>query len=289
MPEKPAHRGVIVPIVSPFLQDGAPDPQAVKRLVDHLLAAGVDGIFVLGTTGEAESISPEEKPVFIRAAVNAAAGRVPVYAGVSSNSLRESLRLARECRDLGAAAVVAHPPCYFPISDREMEIYFRNMADESAMPLLLYNIPKTTHLSISLETVERLSLHGNIVGIKDSASDLPRFSQLAKRLGGRDDFSLLCGSSSLFAEALSLGAHGLVPSTANYAPEPFVEMCRAARNQDWPEVVKQFAISQPFTDRFQKGRSLGESIAALKAILADMKICGKTVLPPLLEYAEKPG
>jgi 4-hydroxy-tetrahydrodipicolinate synthase len=289
MSEKPAHRGVIVPIVSPFHEDGTPDTAAVKRLVDFLNSAGVDGIFVLGTTGEAESIPPEDKPLLVRAAVNAVAGRVPVYAGISGNSFRQSVELARKCRDLGAAAVVAHPPCYFPISDREMEIYFRNMADESALPLLLYNIPKTTHVSIPLDAVERLSLHGNIVGIKDSAADLPRFSQMAKRLGGRDDFSLLCGASAFFGEALSLGAHGLVPSTANYAPSPFVEMCRAARNQDWPEVVKQFAISQPFTERFQKGRSLGESIAALKAILADMKICGKTVLPPLLEFDGNSG
>jgi dihydrodipicolinate synthase/N-acetylneuraminate lyase len=289
MTGKPPHRGVIVPIVSPFHEDGAPDTAAVKRLADYLIAAAVDGIFVLGTTGEAESIPPEDKPILIRAAVNAVAGRAPVYAGVSGNSLRQSVELAAECRDLGAAAVVAHPPFYFPISDRELEIYFRKLADALPLPLILYNIPKTTHITIPPEIVERLSRHGNIVGLKDSAHDLLRFKGLAKQFSNREDFSLLCGCSAYFGEALELGAHGLVPSTANYAPDPFVEMCRAAHRQDWREVAAQFAISQPFTARFQEGRSLGDSIAALKQILAEMKICGKTVLPPLRDYPGDTG
>src|SRR5208282_1481586 len=157
------------------------------------------------------------------AAITAAPRRVAFYAGISGNSMRDSLDAAEEWQQLGADAVVAHPPYYFPIPDAMHEAYFAKLADSLPLPLLLYNIPQTTHVSIPLEAVTRLSRHPNIIGIKDSQRDLPRLTRLIEE--HRDEkFRVLCGSISLSLECLRLGAHGLVPSTANFAPETYVAM-----------------------------------------------------------------
>ncbi|MGD1276433.1 MAG: dihydrodipicolinate synthase family protein [Tepidisphaeraceae bacterium] len=272
---------MIVPMVSPFTQDGRPDAAAVGRLVDRLIAAGVHGIFVLGTTGEGASIARQDQRELVRATVQAVAGRATTYAGISGNCLQESVDAGAAYRDLGIDALVAHPPFYFPIPERDVEKYFEKLAEAVPLPLVLYNIPKTTHVSIPVDAVRRLSGHRNIAGIKDSAGDLPRLEQLMAAVGADSQFKIFVGSSSLCCAGLRLGAHGLVPSTANFAPQPYVQMYDAAMQGRWDEAAALQKQADELSARYQQGRTLGESIAALKAILAQQGICGATVLPPL--------
>ena len=135
-------RGVIVPMVSPFTPDGQIDPESVHRIVDHLIAGSIDGIFVLGTTGEAASISATEKKKIIEIVADYTKNRAIVYAGISSNCLNESLSAAKCYMDLGVDVLVAHSPCYYSLYEDEIFKYFMKLADCIAGPLMLYNIPK---------------------------------------------------------------------------------------------------------------------------------------------------
>jgi dihydrodipicolinate synthase/N-acetylneuraminate lyase len=275
--------GVVVPMITPFTPDGHVDLAAAGRLVERLIAAGVDGVFVLGTTGEAASMQRYQRSQMVYEAARAIAGqkrKLALYAGISGNCLAESIESAQAWTLIGANAVVAHPPFYFPIAESMLEDYFQKLADQSPLPLLLYNIPQTTHVSISLETISRLSKHPNIIGIKDSQHDLPRLTKLIEE-HRNSRFRVLSGSISLACPCLKLGAHGLVPSTANFAPETYVAMTKAAREGNWPEAEARQVESDRLSAQYQQGVTLGESIAKLKSIMAAQGICSPHVLPPL--------
>jgi 4-hydroxy-tetrahydrodipicolinate synthase len=277
----PTHSGVIVPIVSPFQENGRPDLPAIDRLIEHLISNHINGIFVLGTTGESSSISAEDKKSLVQKTVQSVNGRVTVYAGVSENCLSMAIESAHEYKEIGVDAVVAHSPCYFPITSQEIETYFQKLADAVPLPLVLYNIPKTTHLTISIDSIARLSQHKNIVAIKDSADDKVRMEQLIARCGGMKNFHLLSGCSALFADAMRQGFHGIVPSGANLSPEPFVKLCPAAAQKDWNNLAIQQQAAVKIGSQFQAGNTLGQSIAMLKFLLSEKGICSPTVLPPL--------
>jgi 4-hydroxy-tetrahydrodipicolinate synthase len=286
---KKKHCGVIVPMVSPFTGCGTIDERAVQRIVERLVAARVHGIFVLGTTGEAASITATEKMKLVHATVHAVAGRSQVYTGISSNCLQESVEAAKRYEQMGVHAAVAHPPCYYPPSEKDLEAYFVSLAEAIDLPLLLYNIPKTTHVSLPLALVERLSHHPNVEGIKDSGAEEPHLKELLLRMGGRENFSVLCGCGALFSVALRLGADGVVPSSGNLVPGVYQAMWTAALQGNWEEVVQQNAHSAAAGARYQQGRSLGESLAALKALMAEDGLCGPTVLPPLRTLSVQEG
>jgi 4-hydroxy-tetrahydrodipicolinate synthase len=275
------YRGVVVPMVSPFTADGGIDEPSATRLMAHLIDGGIPGVFVLGTTGESMSIHPRERARLVECAAKAAAGRATLYAGISGNCLRESIESAKQYRDLGANALVVHPPFYYPISDANLEAYFRGLADAVSLPLLLYNIPQTTHVSIPIEVVVRLAEHPNIAGIKDSGPQAQRMTDLLGAVGGRERFCVHAGFSGLFTHALKLGVDGLVPSGANLEPKPYVALFEAAQNRQWDQVQKLQEQTDAISARYVSGRLLSDSLAMLKHLLAQQGLCGRAVLPPL--------
>lgn len=281
------YAGVVVPIVTPVTRDYQIDTAGVGRIVDLLVGNGIRGIFPLGTTGEAASIHPADRRVMIEATVKHTAGRAMVYVGIASNSFRESVESAKFCQQLGGVdAVVAHMPSYYPLNDAEIETYFLKLADAVPLPLVLYNIPVTTHHHISLEVVDRLREHKNIVAIKDSSGDAARMTELLKRCGGRGGFPVLIGSSAVFAHGLKHGGVGLVPSGAHVVPAEYQRMFDAAMANDWPTVEQMQKVTDEAVAPYLKGRSLGQGLAMLKSILEKRGICGRTMLPPLRDCLE---
>lgn len=276
--------GVVVPMITPFTPDGQIDEPAVGRIVEVLVGGSVGGIFPLGTTGEAASIDPAQRRRMVEATARAAGGRAMVYAGIASNCFRESVEAAKDYAKLGIDAVVAHMPSYYPLSDAEIENYFLRLADATPLPLVLYNIPVTTHHHIALDVVEKLSGHGNIVAIKDSANDAQRLVELLKRTGGRGGFPVLLGSSAQYAHGLKQGGVGMVPSGAHLVPEQYQAMYTAAMRDDWATVEALQRETDATCARYLKGRSLGQGLAVLKAILEEREICGRTMLPPLRDH-----
>jgi 4-hydroxy-tetrahydrodipicolinate synthase len=273
-------------MITPFTPAGTIDEPAVKRVVDHLVDGRVHGVFPLGTTGEAASIHTDERRKLVDATVKAVAGRATVYAGVPSNCFRESVEAAHAYEQSGAEALVAHMPSYYPLSDADIEAYFLRLADGVPLPLVLYNIPVTTHHSIALDSVDRLRQHPNIVAIKDSANDAHRLTELLRRTGGRGGFPVLLGASVQYTHGLKHGGVGLIPSGAHLVPELYVSMYEAAMSENWHDVERLQKETDAAVSVYIKGRLLGEGLAALKSLLEKRGLCGRTMLPPLRDHVE---
>ncbi|MFT3787883.1 MAG: dihydrodipicolinate synthase family protein [Tepidisphaeraceae bacterium] len=282
MLDRSRFRGVVVPMMSPFTPAGDIDVPAVQKIADRLAGGGVAGIFPLGTTGEAASIALDQRRLLVEATVRAVQGRSMVYAGIASNCFAESVRAAKDYAAIGGVdAVVAHPPSYYALSDSEIENYFLKLADSIPLPLVLYNIPVTTHLSIPLHAIEKLAQHPNIVAIKDSAGDAHRITDLLKITGGRGGFPVLLGSSALFSHGLKLGGVGIIPSGAHLVPNEYQAMFVAAMDKNWAEVDRLQKVTDEAVSVYIKGRSLASGLAKLKAILASQGLCGPTMLSPI--------
>lgn len=284
-----AHRGVVVPMVSPATPSGDLDEAAAHRLIDWLVEGGVDGVFVLGTTGEAASLPMRVRRQLARLAAERVAGRCLVYAGIGSNCLEESIAAGREYLAQGADAVVAHLPAYFPLAPAEMVQYYRMLADRLEGPLVIYNMPPTTHMSIPLDALEELSGHPNIVGLKDSENDLGRLENVLAAFRGRSDFAVFVGPSVHAVETLAAGADGVVPSSGNLVPDLWRRLYGHTRAERRAEATTLQQQLNAIAHVYQAGRSLGQSMAGLKAALEAKGLCGPTVLPPLrtLEAAER--
>lgn len=275
------YRGVVVPMVTPVTADRKLDEPAVRRIIDHLIDGGSNGIFVLGTTGEAASISPRVGHRLVELAVEQVGNRATTYAGISQNCLNDSVAAAEAYFRLGVHAVVAHLPFYYPLDGKEQRDYYTVLADRLGGPLMIYNIPKTTHLSIPIEVIEQLSHHPNIVGVKDSELDLGRLKALMAAVGNRTDFSVLVGVSSLAHDAMRLGADGIVPSPAHLAPESCSGLYACGCAGDTENMPAYQALINEVSAICNRGRSLGQSLAALKAAMSELDLCGPDMLYPL--------
>ena len=276
----PTHRGVIVPLVTPVDSAGELDEPAAARLVDHLARHGC-GMLVLGTTGEVASLSTAIRHRYVEIAVRTAAGRTPVFACIAHNCVANSLASAREYLALGVDAVVGLLPNYFKLEPAGMQAYFERLADGVPGPLLVYNMPQTTGMSIPVEVIEALSRLPNITGLKDSENTPGRRELVAQRLGGRADFSLFMGVASASVPALRLGFVGLVPSSGNLYPERWRELYDAALAGAWTRAEQLQQRLDTIGAVFQRDRSLGQSLAALKAGLKLRQLCGPDMVPPL--------
>lgn len=280
MTETKKYQGVIVPMVTPFTANGNIDHSATKRITDYLVNGGVSP-FVLGTTGESASIPASAKADFVETVVKQAAGRTMTYAGISGNCLEASIEAAKKYFDFGVSAVVAHLPSYYPLTADHMLRYYETLAERIPGPLILYNIPITTHMSIPLDVVEKLSHHPNIVGLKDSEGKVERLEQAVEIFKDRDDFSHLTGNSSLSAKALLMGSDGIVPSGGNFVPMMYRKLYEAAIKDDVETANRLQKQTNEVSQIYLNDRLLVQSLAALKAIMSELGLCGPTVLPPL--------
>jgi 4-hydroxy-tetrahydrodipicolinate synthase len=276
------YQGVIVPMATPFTEAGELDEPAVRRVIDHLLDGLVSGVFVLGTTGEAHSMPQPARSRLVEITTKHVGERAMTYAGISSTCFADTVRAAEDYSALGVDAVVAHVPHYYPLDGDSMLRYYTKLADKIAAPLVIYNIRATTHMSIPVDVLEKLADHPRVVALKDSDHNEERYTAILNRLGGKDDFSFLVGALPLASEAFQLGAKGMVPAGANLAPRPFQSMMEHARQGNWDEVNALQEQIDSVAATFQRGRSMGQSLAALKIAMNALGLCGPTVLPPLI-------
>jgi dihydrodipicolinate synthase/N-acetylneuraminate lyase len=273
--------GVVVPMVTPFTPEGTIDEVATRRMVDRLLSAGVRSFLLLGTTGEAASISASEKLRFVNCALQRINGQAHVYVGLANNSLEDTFTAAHAYAALGVDAVVGHLPNYYPLSSGQMHEWFELLADTVRVPLFLYNIPMTTKMSIPIDIVQRLAEHPNVFGMKDSEYDVERLEKLIAFRTQRDDFTFFVGPSVMSMRGLQLGADGFVPGVGNVVPEACLKLMRAAQSNDWAAAEAAQDAMKRVGDTYMPGRSVGDAIAILKAVLAELGLCDATVLPPL--------
>lgn len=278
--KKKKYCGVVVPMVTPVTQDGQLDVRAVKRIID-LFAYNKVSPLLMGTTGEGNSVSREDGQILVETAVKAADGRILIYAGLTGNCFAEQVRQAEVYTALGADVIVATLPTYYTLTPEQMYEYYQTLADCIKGPLMLYNILATTHMSIPVDIIKRLADHPNIVGLKDSERDLVRMAQCIEIAKGRDDFAYFCGWAAQSAHSLELGGDGIVPSTGNFVPEMFQQLYEAAVNGDMETANRLQDKTNEIAKIYQKDRTLGQSLTALKVMMQTKGLCEPWMLMPL--------
>ena len=220
-------KGIVPPMVTPLLDNMRIDYEGADRIAGRMIDAGVAGIFILGTTGESQSIAMHLRYEFVKHVCGYVNGRVPVLVGVTETSMEDCLALATHARDCGAAAVVAAPPYYFPANQEELFIWYTALADSCPLPLYLYNMPSKVKVFLEVPTVEALSKHPNIIGIKDSSNNHEYFKQIIG-IFKDSDFGTYMGPEEFTSEMVKSGCDGGVNGGANLFPELFVNSYKAA-------------------------------------------------------------
>jgi dihydrodipicolinate synthase/N-acetylneuraminate lyase len=212
----PRPGGIVCPLVTPITSDGRLDEAVLRSLIDGLVPA-LDGLFVLGSSGELTWLPDDMALRVARVAMDQVGGRIPVYVGIGDTGLNRTLARADRLAEVGADYLVAASPFYYSIASEASVIeFFETVAEHASAPVVLYNIPQNTHLPLTPSTVRRLAGHPNIVGLKDSAGDWTDFEAfLALRSA---EFSVMQGRERLAAISLWSGADGVISAMANFAP-----------------------------------------------------------------------
>jgi 4-hydroxy-tetrahydrodipicolinate synthase len=256
-------RGIIPPVATPMQANEDLDLPRLKWFLDHLIAQGIHGAFVLGTNSEFYALDEREKQEVIATAVQHVRGRVPVFAGTGAETTREAVRLTRVAEKEGVDGVSVITPYFVSPSQQEIYDHFRRIAESTALPVILYNNPGTCGgVKIDVDTVARLAQIPTIVAIKDSSGDLQNTNELVRVVPER--FSVLMGRDTLIYQALIWGAKGAVPATANIAPRLLVEIYEAAARGD--HAAAQAA--QRRLNPIRLGLALGTAPGGVKAALA---------------------
>ena len=217
-------RGAIVAIVTPF-KNGNIDEEALRELIEIQIEMGTDGIVPCGTTGESATLSHEEHDKVIEITIDAVKKRIPVIAGTGSNSTTEALRLTKHAYEAGADGVLMVCPYYNKPSQEGMYLHFQHVAAEVPIPIILYNIPGRTGINLLPETVQRLSIISNIVGIKEASGSLKQIMDVISLCGS--NFDVLSGDDSIALPLMALGGGGVISVASNVVPGDMAGMIDA--------------------------------------------------------------
>jgi len=221
MSGQPLFQGSYVALITPF-KHGALDEAAFRKLVSWQIAEGTNGLIPVGTTGESPTLSHDEHKLVVEWCIDEAAGRVPIIAGAGSNSTDEAVDFVRHASAAGADAVLVVTPYYNKPTQAGLMRHYEAVADSSDVPVIIYDIPGRSVVSMAVDTMVKLAEHPNITGVKDSSQDLSRPTELGNRIGG--GFSMLSGEDGTALPFRAAGGHGCISVTANIAPRLLAEM-----------------------------------------------------------------
>lgn len=210
--------GIIPAVITPIDAAGKFNEKAMRKLLNYLIDGGIHGLFVVGTTGEFYGLSPEEKREIFQVTVDETKGRVPVYAGTNGITTRESVALTQIAEDCRVDAVSVLTPMFIAPSQDQLIKHFQTIAANTSLPVVLYNNPPKTGVTLAAATVAQLAETPNIVSIKDSSGDLTLTAEYIRLTQGCDNFNVLVGRDTLIYGALCYGAAGSIASCGNVAP-----------------------------------------------------------------------
>lgn len=279
--------GIVPPMITPLRGRDELDVPGLERLLEHILAGGVSGVFILGTTGEGPSLSYRLRKEFIGRTCRQVRNRVPVLVGITDTAFVESLNVARWSADAGADAVVLAPPYYLPEGQPELQEYLDHLVPELPLPLFLYNMPALTKVSYELETVRRAMDNPRIVGLKDSSGNMIYFHRAVGLLKHRPDWTLLIGPEEMLADAVFAGGHGGVNGGANIHPRLYVDLFRAAQAGDTARARELHSQVMRISDNlYHIGRHPSAIIKGLKCALALLGVCDDFMAEPFHRFRE---
>lgn len=274
-------------MVTPLNVDGGLDVKGLERLIEHLINGGVHGIFLLGTNGEAPSLSYALRKELITKACTFIGGRVPVLVGITDTSFDGSLDIAAHSKEAGADAVVVAPPYYLPISQEEMMNYLERLIPQLPLPVMMYNMPSCTKLHLSLETVKKAKELGAI-GIKDSSGDMSYFYSLIEAFKESPEFSIIVGTEMFLPETIIYGGHGAVAGGANFLPELFVDLYNASLANNLEDIkILRSKVAFVNNSIYCVGKNASRITKGIKCALSVMDICEDHMALPLRKFENR--
>lgn len=263
-------------LVTPFTDGGAVDYAALAALAAWQVAEGMHFVVACGSTGEAQTLTPEERELVVRTVVTAVAGRIPVLAGATDNDTARAVAEARRLGDLGVAGIMSASPYYNKPTQEGMIAHFEAIANAISVPLLLYNVPGRTGVDMRAETVAVLARHANIRGIKEASGNVRRILDLTARVPS--DFVVLCGDDDIVVPAIAAGAHGLISVAGNAIPRRIADLVTAALQHQHGTALAEQQRLLPFIDAL----FVESNPIPIKAALALLGKCKATVRLPLV-------
>ena len=218
-------------LVTPFTTSGALDEAAVRRLTRRQIDGGIHFLVPCGTTGESPTLSDTERQRVVEIVVDEAAGRIPVLAGAGGHNTREVIGLAREMERVGASGLLSVAPYYNKPSPEGMYQHFRSIAESTALPVIVYNVPGRTGCNIDVATLVRLAAIPNIVGVKEASANMTQMCEICRAVPG--DFNVLSGDDAFTLPLMAVGGRGVISVAANEAPTEMAQMVEAAERGDF--------------------------------------------------------
>jgi len=277
--------GIIPPMVTPLRDRDVIDYNGLEVLVEHILSGGVHGLFILGTTGEAPSLSYRLRYELVELVCRQVNQRVPVFVGITDTSFSESVGLARWAAEKGAYALVVAPPYYLPMAQSELLEYFSRLAPAVPLPLVLYNMPGCTKVKIEPDTVQQVAEIPGILGLKDSSGEMLYFTKVKYLMQRKPEFHLLIGPEELLAESLWVGGNGGVCGGANMFPRLYVDLYNAFNTCNQNEVQRLHQIIlQISTTIYSVGKHSSAIIKGIKCVLNLLGICEDFMAEPFHRF-----
>ncbi len=238
-------RGVYTALITPFTDIGTVDYQALERIVDQQIEAGIDGLVPCGTTGESPTLSHEEHDRVIAQTIKYAKGRVPVIAGTGSNATTEAIRLSQHAEDAGADAVLLVNPYYNKPTQKGLYLHFKAIAESVRIPCILYNIKGRTGVNLETETLVRLENDcPNIVAVKEASGSIEQMKEVIEATN--DDFMVLSGDDNLALDLIKMNGDGVISVASNLFPDEMVRMIHSALDGDWADADRLDAWFRDF-------------------------------------------
>lgn len=281
------YKGIIVPMVTPLMDERTLDERGLKNLIEHIISGGVHGLFLLGSTGEGPSLSHEIRRALVEKTIEQVNQRVPALVCVTDSCFTESVDLAEYAAAQGADAVVVAPPYYFSQSQPELIEYMKDFADAVSLPVFIYNMPSFTKMHFDIKTVETLMLHDNIIGYKDSGGSMAYSHNILRLFRNNPEWLYFVGPEDLMAESVLMGAHGGVSGGANAFPSLYVKLYEAAKAEDVKTMRElQFQVMDIFNTIYQVGQYGSSFLKSLKCSLKLLGICNHTLARPYKHFHE---
>ncbi len=281
-------QGVLPPMVTPLDAEERVDEAGLERQLERLLAAGVHGIYLLGSSGEMPALRDGERRRAVDAARRVARGRVPLVVGCMAASTARAIDNIRMAEAAGADAVAVTPPHYYPLTAPALMVeHYRRCAAATGLPVVIYNIPQTTKVMLAPETVMAIRALPRVIGIKDSSGDLTHVLRILQLRGEDREFGVLVGALPISGPAMLMGADGMVPGPGNLDPALMVELYERGRAGDAAGV----RALQPRLQSLMRVLEFGSNVTCLKTALELMGVCAAHVTAPFpsLGAAERAG
>ena len=272
-------------MVTPLRDRDELDVAGLEKLIEHILAGGVNGLFILGTTGEGPSLSYRLRRELVERVCKQVQTRVPVLVGITDTAFVESVSLARHSAEVGASALVVAPPYYLPEAQPELQEYLDHLVAELPLPLFIYNMPALTKVHFELDTVRRALDEPRIIGLKDSSGDLDYYKKAAALIQQRPDWTLLIGPEEKLFESLQLGGFGGVSGGANLFPKLYVQVVAAHRAGNPARALELQRQIQRVSDSFYRiGKYSSSIIKGIKCAASCMGICDDFMAEPFHRF-----